>query len=180
MKNKIKSLLSSLFVLTLTVSLLTVGGGSAWGFGATSSALAAGANVKARQNNAGSVGLPLDKSAKGAKVFGADSSATLVLDEKGVTPTAGGLASLEIGVSGGSAAACYLLVYDSSVAADTTESGSAARLLVPPFIGVTSLNQVKEFLYPKQFHKGLVVLVSGTDPTHCKATIGWLTNGGTN
>jgi hypothetical protein len=134
---------------------------------------------KARVNNAVSNGFPLSKEARAVKQFGADGTATLVSDEGAVVPTTGGLASMEIAdKDGNGTAACYLMVFDSSVAADTTEAGSVSRMLVPPLVAVTSGNANREFAYPKQFHKGLVVLVGGPDPTQCRATIGWVGNGG--
>lgn len=176
MKNFNKKFLSVL-VSAAMMSLLVK---SAFAVGSAASSLAAGVNVKPRINNAVSAGHPLDRAAKGVKVFGADGTIAQVLDEKGTSPTTGGLASLEIGTTIGAVAACYLLVYDSSNAADTTEAGSVARLLVPPLIAVTSANSVKEYLYPRQFHKGLVVLVGGPSASTCRATVGWLKNGGDN
>lgn len=168
----------TLLVVSAAASLMLAVGGvqSVYATGnVPSGTIAAGA--KPRLNNAVQGAHPLDKSAKGAKVFGMDSAATLVTDEAGVAPTAGGLAAIEISNMVGGTAQCYALVYDSSVAADTTEAGSVSRLLVPPLIAVTSDLKSKEFLYPKQFNKGLVVLLGGTS-AGCRASIGWLTNGG--
>jgi hypothetical protein len=140
------------------------------------------AGAKARVNNAVSMGMPLDKAAKGSKVFGIDTAATLVVDEQGVAPTAGGLATIEIAASGAGIGAalpvCYALVYDSSVASDTTESNSVSRLLVPPLPAALSQLARVEFAYPRQFNKGMVVLLGGAGAASCRASISWVTNGG--
>ncbi len=176
MKINMKSLLSLIAVLASTgLSVVAFASGSA------PATLAAGVEVKARQNGPSSNGAPLSNASKGTKVFGADGTATLVSDEKGVVPVAGQITSLEIGaLTPGAVPQCYLMVFDSSVAADTTESGSVSRMLVPPFVATTSGNQSRELIYPKQFHKGAVVLVGGTGAASCRASIGWNKIGGAN
>lgn len=180
MKNFKKMLLSLPVVLALVGFMLTVGGvRSAVAAGSSPSSLAAGVEVAQRRNPEVSGGVPLANSSRGAKVFGADTVATKVLDEKGVAPVAGVLASIEIGQNEGTnVPRCYLMVFDSSVAADTTEANSVSRMLVPPLIGVTSAVAAREFLYPRQFQKGLVVLVGGPGAASCSAKIAWLPNGG--
>lgn len=173
---------SSLPLILAVVSLLTIGGAVvARAAGSSASSLAAGAVVKERANNSGSSGAPIAPANKGAKVFGADTTATLVTDEKGVVATAGQIASVEIAyLTGTGTSPCYLMVFDSSVAADTTESGSVSRMLVPPLMVVTSAINSKEFAYPKQFHKGAVVLVGGSGAANCRAAVGWQKIGGSN
>lgn len=175
MKNNIKTFKALSAVLAIA-GLLAIRVAPAMASGSAPGAVTAGS--KPRHNNFVEAGHPLSREAKGAKVFGVDTAATLVTDETGAIPTNGGLAALEIGNMTGGTAACYLLAYDSSNASDTTESGSVSRLLVPPFLAVTSSNQLKEFAYPKQFNKGLVVLMGGGSPSSCRATVTWLTNGG--
>lgn len=179
MKKNAKKLLALTLSSVLTGLLVMGGLKPAFAAGASSSSLAAGVSVKPRVNNAVSMGSPLDAAAKGAKVFGADSSATLVVDEKGVAPSNGGLASVEISyLVGSGSSACYLMVFDSSVAADTTEAGAVARMLVPPLMVVPSELRKHEFIYPKQFQKGLVVLVGGAGAANCRASVSWIRNGG--
>ncbi len=182
MKNYTKMSLA-LFLSVAVSGLLLVAPSTALASGNSASSLAAGVNVKSRQNNAVSMAAPLSNAAKGVKVFGMDTAATLVSDEKAVVPTAGALASIEIGVigSGGIGQAlpvCYAMVFDSSVAADTTEAGSVSRMLVPPLMAGLSVVKQYEFAYPKQFHKGLVVLMGGAGAANCRASIGWLRVGG--
>ena len=176
MTKNIKTYLT-LPVVLAAASLLVVGG-VAHATGSVPASVTGGA--KARVNNAVSAGSPLTKEAKGVKQFGVDATAALVSDEGAVTPTTGGLVGLEIAQTnvGSALPVCYLLIYDSSVAADTTESGSVSRLLVPPLAAALSQMVNKEFQFPKQFHKGLVVLMGGSGAANCRGTIGWTPNGG--
>lgn len=181
MKNYIKTLLSLTVAFAVTGLLV---------LGEVPSALAAGSNpglsttaaIAARKNNAVSMGLPLTKEAKGINQFGVDTVATLVTDAKGNALVTGAIASLEIGFKKGeltgTAGTCYLLVFDSGVAADTTETGSVSRMLVPPLLVVTSVMTRVEFAYPKQFNRGAVVMLAGGNPSNCVAHVGVLLNGG--
>lgn len=183
MTKNISKFLSLLVVSAVAASLLAVGGVRSVSAAGTvpSGTIAAGA--KARVNNQNSGAMPLAREAKGVKVFGADATATVVTDEAGSVAANGGLASLEIGAAGSAnmgqaLPVCYLLVYDSSVAANTTEANSVSRLLTPPLQAGLSVVKSVEFAYPRQFNNGLVVLVGGVDAAKCRASIGWLTNGG--
>lgn len=174
-------------LLTLTVALAVTG---LLVLGEVPSALAAGSNpglsttaaIVARKNAAVSMGVPLTREAKGVAQFGVDTVATLVTDAKGNAVVTGSIASLEIGFKKGeltgAAGTCYLLVFDSAVAADTTETGSVSRMLVPPLLVVTSVMTTKEFAYPKQFNRGAVVMLGGSGASNCVAHVGVLLNGG--
>lgn len=173
-----KAKLMLLSVVLAAASLLAVGGEPAFASGSVPSGVVSSGS-RPRVNNVVTAGYPLTKESKGAKVFGMDTAATLVVDEQGNVPVAGGLATIEIGyLTGIGSSSCYAMVFDSSVASDTTEAGSVSRMLMPPMPAVTSAVTTKEFAYPKQFNKGLVVLVGGAGAANCRASVSWITNGG--
>ncbi len=135
----------------------------------------AGVVEKSRVNNAVSAGSPLSKEAKGCKSFVFDDTvATVVLDEGGTTPTTGEIFSVEIS-SGVGTFGCYLTLFDSFDARPVTEVGNIAQQLLPSFIATPSQMAMIQFAVPKQFHRGLVGLLTGT----CKlASVCWSPNGG--
>lgn len=170
--------LSLIAALAFAVTAVTVPSSVLASGSVPSGSVPAGSKARVNAQNSGSG--PISKEQKGVKVFGIDTAATVVTDEAGTAAANGGLVSVEIAASttGGTLPQCYVLVYDSSVAADTTEANSVSRLLVPPLPAALSQLARHEFSFPRQFNKGLVVLMGGANASLCRGSITWLTNGG--
>lgn len=145
---------------------------------AAGTAVGAGASVKPRVNPAVSMSESLRADALGVKQFEVLNNTTgQVVDEAGTVQTTGEFVSIELS-TGPSDNSCYVLVYDSA-SVNGLATATTGRALIPPVIAQTSATTIVEFDYPKQFHRGLAVLVSNpSSGASCRATIGWRRNGG--
>jgi hypothetical protein len=142
---------------------------------AYAAAIGASTTPKERVNSI-SKGMKLDLVDKGVKQFEAFGTATaqLVVDEAGTAPTNGALVSIEVS-TGPLDGSCYAIVFDSA-AASNLDNSTSGRAIIPPVVANATFTTIVEFMYPKQFHRGLVLK---TSLAGCRATIGWRRNGGT-
>lgn len=165
MKNLMKTLLA---VAVVAGGILALGQAPAE---AANGAVSASAAAKQRSQPVVQ-GLPLPINREGVKTFEVawEAGSSLVVDENGVAPTSGQLVAIEVGTGAG----CYAVAFDSAVATGLT-GASTGRALMPPIYASDPDTRLREYLYPPQFNKGLVLYVSSSA---CRAVVRWSRNGG--
>lgn len=173
MKKNMKTLLALTFSAVMTGLLVKTAS-------ASGNAVSSGATVKYRVNNAVSLGAPLTEASKGVKQYEVrGGNHALIVDESSSTVTSGLLVGVQLS-TGPSDNSCYLLVADSATASGLTLA-TDGRLIVPPLVAGTSASLNVEYLYPKQFNRGLYVVMStpsSGSTANCRATISWKRTGG--